>query len=634
MKCKTTMAVRLGLTSIMLAVLTACGSGGDTPGATPSIGGGGGGAGNQPVEAQLGKVSLSLTDATGAAATSLSNSKPLSAVATVVDAKGSPVVNTLVSFNVDPALAAMSPASGTVVTDASGQARVVLTPASLSSSGGGLLKVAALTGMGAGGTMRAAQTQAVISVGASKLSLNVLAPVAGTVQLKAYDSTVLMFEVLSDGKPLAGAPVTLELTSPCAVAGKATLAPQVSTINGSAQLVYRDQGCGQPDRITVHAVGANQSASIQVLAAAPDAASINVASVVPSDKAIVIRGAGGSGRSETATVSFKVVDKFGNPLANQAVSFSVISTKSVVLGRGSDTTDADGTVSTTITSGTEPTAVRVQATLAGGLSTVSDTIAVTTGAPIQAAFSLSAETYNMEGWDYDNTKNDILLLLADQFGNPVADGTPVVFQTDSGAIGTADRGGCNTSNGACKVPLRSQNPRYAIDASAPQQRAGLATISVSTLSNGVTPLTGKTSIFLSGSYASRISQLMADGSEKVVSGGVALSNNSCAAYPLRLRVSDARRNPMPSGTVISPGASVDAAVQDVYPSVVPSTAPRFTNGVVTGDQGTEHLVLVQPDASKCGTNTAARVTGNVVLQIKSPAGNVTVLPVTLSYPGL
>jgi hypothetical protein len=77
-------------------------------------------------------------------------------------------------------------------------------------------------------------------------------------------------------------------------------------------------------------------------------------------------------------------------------------------------------------------------------------------------------SYNIEGYNYDDTQTAVSLLLADQFGNPVADNTPVVFQTDSGAIGSASRGGCNTQNGDDAVTFRSQNPRYNSDAAAPK----------------------------------------------------------------------------------------------------------------------------------------------------------------------
>ena len=52
----------------------------------------------------------------------------------------------------------------------------------------------------------------------------------------------------------------------------------------------------------------------------------------------------------------------------------------------------------------------------------------------------------------------VSISLADAFSNPVPDGTPIVFQTNRGAIGTSDKGGCNTVNGYCSVMLRAQKP--------------------------------------------------------------------------------------------------------------------------------------------------------------------------------
>ncbi|MES2320127.1 MAG: hypothetical protein V4631_21835 [Pseudomonadota bacterium] len=617
--------IRGTIAGLLLAALAGCGGGGaQGDGVKPGINSGSANGGNGA--AQAGTVTLALQDAGGNAATTLSSGKPLVAVATVRDGKGALVVNTLVGFSIDPRLVIMNPAAGTVATDSAGQARITLSAASLGSSGAGLLEVAAIVGTGA------VQTQSVITVGANKLALKLVTPASGVLTLKAYDSTVLTIDVLNDGLPFTGESVALDLGSLCAAGGKATLPLRVVSLNGRAQVVYRDQGCTQSDVITIGASGITIGLTVNVSVRPPDAASIQVVRVVPLDNAIVIKGAGGLGRTETATITFKVVDQFGNPLANQAVAFAAISTKPVTLGRAADSTDAAGEVSTTVNSGTEPTAVRVQATLANGLTTVSDTIAVTTGVPIQAAFSLSAETYNMEGFNYDNTHNAILILLADQFGNPVADGTPVVFQTDSGAIGSAGRGGCNTVNGACSVTLRSQNPRYDTDASAPQGRAGLATISVSTLSNTSTPLTGSLAVFMSGSFASRVSRIFPDGSSVPVAGSVAMSTTTCGAAPLRLRVSDSHYNPMPSGTLFEARAADRVQVLDIVPSSVASIAPRMVNGVVSGDQGSTHLSLIQPDQALCVPGGANTTTGSAIIQITTPHGNVTPVAVTLTFP--
>jgi hypothetical protein len=51
--------------------------------------------------------------------------------------------------------------------------------------------------------------------------------------------------------------------------------------------------------------------------------------------------------------------------------------------------------------------------------------------------------------------------LADQYGNPVSDGTGVTLVTEGGAVGTSAQGGCVTAAGGCSVNLISQNYRPA-----------------------------------------------------------------------------------------------------------------------------------------------------------------------------
>jgi hypothetical protein len=605
---------------LMLAFLAACGAGNDNAVPLNSAPPGGG-----PAQS-TGSVTLALTDADGAASTVVTVGKPLTVLATVRDGRGAPLANALTAFSVDPTLARVSAANGAVATDAAGHATVTLSAASATGSGAGMLKVVAIAG---GATL---QGQAVFTAGPSKLELKVITPDTGTAKLKAYDSTLITIDALVEGKPFTIQPVTLDLASACTGIGKASLPAQVTTVNGRAQFVYRDQGCTQSDVVTASLAGAATSATINVQATSPDAVSIQMSSVDPADRTIVLKGSGGNGRTETALVKFKVFDQFRNPVANQKVSFAIISTKPVTLNKTSDTTDANGEVVTTVSSGTEPTAVRVQATLPNGLSTISDSIAVTTGVPLQNHFSLSARTFNFEGFDYDNEQDDILLLLADQFGNPVADGVPVVFQVDSGAIGTSTNGGCNTVNGGCTVKLRSQAPRYGDDATAPRKRAGLATITVSTLNNTNVPLTGEIAVFLSGSFAQKVTATLENGTEVPVMDSLWMDSNTCAPVFLSLRISDARANPMPSGSTVSASGGDGLSASDIYPSVVQSVAPRYTGEVVAGDQGSVHVVRIKPDEAKCKADGSGRTPGSISILITTPKGNVTRIPIGLNFP--
>ena len=104
------------------------------------------------------------------------------------------------------------------------------------------------------------------------------------------------------------------------------------------------------------------------------------------------------------------------------------------------------------------------------------------------------------------------MLLADAFGNPVADGTPVVFQTNLGSIGSSSMGGCTLVNGGCEVDFRTQHPRTALlnqpatpcntgpGASDDIMRPGVATVCASTATAAGT-LFARTFIVFSGSNA-------------------------------------------------------------------------------------------------------------------------------------
>jgi hypothetical protein len=122
------------------------------------------------------------------------------------------------------------------------------------------------------------------------------------------------------------------------------------------------------------------------------------------------------------------------------------------------TTNAQGIAQTVINSGTVSTSVRVTAEVDGSLpliSSQSSQLVISTGLPDQDSFSLSADNYNPEGWNYDGVEVKVTARLADAFNNPVPDGTAVSFTTEGGVIESS----CTTTAGACTVTWTSQNPR-------------------------------------------------------------------------------------------------------------------------------------------------------------------------------
>jgi Bacterial Ig-like domain (group 1) len=634
-------------TALLLAlVLSACGGGGGNPGAvggsgSGSTGSGGSGTGGTTVTASP-TVTLAFVNASGASTNALTGATPLTVKATLLDANKKPVPNAIVSFATDNSLAVFSPSAGTALTDVNGVASVTMRVAGLAA--GGAAKVTA-TSTVAGTTVTGESNY---SVGATTLAFGTLS--ASPASIQAYGSTVLSVDVLAGSSKYTDQQVNLTFSSACVAAGKATLATTVATNNGTAQTVYRDKGCANNDVITVSADGIAKSATASLAIAAPAAASVQFVQAAPTDKSIVIQGQGGNGRTETATLTFKVVDIFGNPLAGKQVNFSTTS-PNVRVNKSTDTTDANGIVVTTVNSGSVATTFRVQATLPGtaangnpDISTMSDSIVVTTGLPVQRSFSLSSASFNVEGWSIDNPNaTTVQVMLADAFGNPVPDGTPVVFQTNMGAIGSSDKGGCNTVNGLCSVVFRTQNPRTAIPglpatpcntgsgASPDSTRAGLATICASS-TDGTNTVFAKTAIFFSGSTA--VNTTMSGTQVSFTTPNDLGSVSSSATKVFQLQLNDVNLNPMPAGTKVELTSVLNATAAAVVPATVPNIAPHGVNGddntgnTVSGVQGSIHTFSI---SSTAPTDCKGPAQASFNVAITTPGGTVTNIPFKLLF---
>lgn len=639
------------LTLIAAAALSACGGGGGNPGSVSAPGNASGGTSpttpTTPVVPAAPTVTLAMASTGGQASNSLSGATPLTVQATVKDASGNPVKEAMVTFATDASLAIFSPSAGTALTDDQGVARISLRAASLAAGGAGKLTATASVN---GATIVAERN---FQVGATTLSFGTVT--TGAPQIQAYNSTDITVPVLAGGAPYPNQ-VNVNFTSACVIAGKATLAATVATNNGVAKTVYRDKGCANDDVITVTADGVSVPATVPLKIAPPPAASVQFVSADPIEKSIVIRGQGGINRTETATLKFRVFDIFGSPLPRREVTFRVSDPASVTLNKSTDTTDENGEVITTVNSGSVATSFRVFATLPNtasatrpdDISTTSDSIVVTTGLPVQRAFSLTAENYNLEGLNKDSSPTNpatrVQVMIADSFGNPVPDGTPVVFQTNMGSIGSSDKGGCSTVNGGCSVDFRTQDPRsheknqpatpcntgsnpLVSDDSA---RAGLATVCASS-SDGTNTIFSKIGLFFGGSSASRVYM---DGNP-LGSGVTDLGTVRAAdSKVFVLQLNDINLNPMPVGTRVEVTNAVNASAAAVVPATVPNIYPHndsaddITGNNVSGRQGTSHTFSISnPNAASC----TAPVTATFNVTVTTPGNVVTTIPFKLTF---
>jgi hypothetical protein len=634
------------------ALLAACGGGGGSPGTTGSaaIGSGSGTGTGTATPVSAGTIAVSFVNAAGTATNAVTSASPLTVKALVKDSAGKIVVNQLVSFATDNTLAVFSPSSGTVLTDATGTASVTLTPASLSANSSGTV-TASTTLSGATSAIQSTGNAGNYTVGATALTLSPIT--LSQPHIAAYNSTDVSVTVQSNGVAYTAQSLNVSFSSACITSGKASLATTVPTSSGVAKAVYRDLGCGGNDTITATVAGAAKSASATVQIDAPAAASIKFTVADPVNQSIVIKGQGGINRTETATLTFQAIDIFSKPLANVPVTFSVDSTN-VTLNKTSDTTDASGNVVTTVNSGSVPTSFSVKATLAGGVSTQSSTIIVTTGQPVQRAFSLGVSNPNIEGWNVDSGTTTpasiVSVLMADQNGNPVSDGTPVVFQTNLGSVGSSSKGGCNSVNGGCSVDYRSQEPRTAANnlpstpcntgtaagVSNDSTRPGVATICGST-TDGTNTVFAKTALFLSGNTAANVflnggtTRLTSDPLNPTDLGTVGATANKVFS----LQINDVNLNPMPSGTSVTVtnlfnaalvGAVMPATVQGIFPHSL--SGDDKTGNVISGNQGSTHTITIgttQP------TPCVQPLVGTFNVVVTTPLATSTTYPFKLTF---
>ncbi len=401
----------------------------------------------------VGSIAMTMTDpATGATITSISTSSNALVKATVLNANGAAVPNAIVTFTTDPAYGAFSGGANTALTNASGVASVTLTTSNTSGGAAAVTASATVAGAAVTGSVNYA-------VGASTLTLSPISLPTGT--LSAYGTASVSVNVLNNGVPYT-TPLTVKFTSACAAVGKATLTASVTTVNGKASASYLDNGCNNPnpgDTITATLLNGVTATGILPVGA-PALGSIQYVSTVTNPATtpptITLKGTGGTNRSETARVTFKVVDSAGNPVGNTLVNFALnTSVGGLTLSSASATSDpTTGYVVTNVIAGTFSTAVRVSATT-GTLSTQSDQLVISTGIPAQDSFSLTASIHNLEGWNYDRENSTIYANLADHFHNPVPDGTAVYFTTEGGSVVPS----CITVGGSCSVVWSSQDLR-------------------------------------------------------------------------------------------------------------------------------------------------------------------------------
>lgn len=268
-------------------------------------------------------------------------------------------------------------------------------------------------------------------------------------------------------------PASVSFSADCTNNNDASIDSPVTTQGGAASSTFQDSRCSgnseRNDQIVATTLAGNQTltATLPFTLQRQTLASLSFESAEP--KQIRIKGAGGTGASESSLVSFKVTGVNGQAAAQQKVTFEL---DTVVGGlsfanplanlpaKAESLTNSQGIASVRVLSGTVPTPVRVVASAVDTdtnevITSQSEQLTVNTGLPQQLGFSLSSENPNSEANDIDGQTVSITARLSDSFGNPAPNDTTVNFTSEGGQIQPS----CLTVNGACSVTWTSANPR-------------------------------------------------------------------------------------------------------------------------------------------------------------------------------
>ncbi len=276
--------------------------------------------------------------------------------------------------------------------------------------------------------------------------------------LDAGASTTLTINFVdSDGDPI-DSPQTVTLSSQCVAMGISTLSTDTltTTNNGFGTVTYTANGCSGEDLVTatVTLPDGTTALATATITVEPDTV-LSVEFISASSTSLSLAGVGGN---QTTVLTFRLVGAQGANIVGESVTFTTdaqnvgVNSGGARIADGSETdmSGADGTVSTVLQAGTNAGNVRVIATHdATQVSAQSDSIVISSGLPIQRAFSLSQSAVNpARANSLDGVEVDVSVLASDQFGNRISEGTQVNFFAECGTIEASCSIG---ASGSCTV---------------------------------------------------------------------------------------------------------------------------------------------------------------------------------------
>lgn len=438
----------------LAAVLAACGGGGGSPGNTAN-GGTSPGSSSPIASTTGGTLTLSLTRADGSVVSGgrLSQTEDLFLSALVIDSAGKPVGGARVEFSLDSTEAKLVPSNGVALTNlSSGVASIKVAPASVSAQG----VVTASAKATLNGATLAKDLYLDIAPGLVQLANLRLS----SSNLQQGQSLVASVDVLVNGIQAPSNSVAINFSSACG-----DVSPSSAIVDGSgvATTVLQTTQVGNClVAASYNAVSLQQP----FVVSAPPITSIQFVSVSPEK----IYQSGSPGVTQ-AIVKFKLINSVGGAVSSIPVTGTLTNVDGNINFCGSPytslPTNGDGEVEFSVCSGTLPATVQVKASLDMDTKTfaLSNLLTIQTGLPTQRFFDISATQLNFwAGGLFTNKFNgnevEISVFAADRQGNPIPQGTNIVFVSEGGQLITSGNSSCTiNSTGRCSVKLVGQDYR-------------------------------------------------------------------------------------------------------------------------------------------------------------------------------
>lgn len=452
-----------GVASIFLAlIVVACGGGISTTSNTPSI-------------------TLSLINASGSTVTNMVVGTSYTLVATATQT-GGVAANVVVTFTAG-SLAALTPSTGTALTNSAGVATMVIVPSTAgASTATASATVNKITTTAATSTTAATTTTTTVAVTGSSnyavstlgasgtpavVTLSALTATSGSTlgtSLTSGSSTTLSLTVYNNGVAPT-TPASVAFTTTC---GQVSPTPATSTGGGAVSATYSSVNadgslCQGSPAATVTATTSGVTSQVSMFVSAPTTGSVSFISASPTQMYL-----SGAGATSQATLTFKARSTTGAVLANWpidltltgnpgGVTFGTQGNTALVAG----TTDASGLVTVSVFAGGTPGPVTIQATwnANAAIYTTSNSFSVASGPPQQRAMTLSMTNPNIEGWNVAGSTTQLTVRIADANGNAVPNGTVVNFVSSGGQINSTCTTALVATFSQCSVNFSSQNPR-------------------------------------------------------------------------------------------------------------------------------------------------------------------------------